>query len=66
MTTETIERDITERKIHLELAHNVRHLGGHPTANGHDTTAFDIIRSGSIETGRMMMAAPPVRATRGG
>ena len=52
--------------MHLEFAHKVRHLGGHPTASGHAMTAFDIIRSGSIETGRMMMAAPPVRATRGG
>ena len=48
MTTATIERDTTDRKIHLEIAHNVRHLGGHPTANGHETTAFDIIRSGSL------------------
>lgn len=48
MTTATIERETTDRKIHLEIAHNVRHLGAHPTAGGHDTTAFDIIRSGSL------------------
>lgn len=48
VTTATIERDATDRKIHLEKAHNVRHLGGHPTASGHATTASDIIRSGSL------------------
>ena len=48
MTTETIERDTTDRRIHLEKARNVRHLGGHPTASGHDTTAFDLIRCGSL------------------
>ena len=48
MTTATIERDTTDRKIHLEIAHNVRHLAGHPTAGGHATTASDLIRSGSL------------------
>ena len=48
VTTATTERNITDRKIHLEIAHNVRHLGGYPTASGHETTAFDIIRSGSL------------------
>ena len=48
VTTATIERDLTDRKIHLEIAHNVRHLGGHPTAAGHETTATDLVRSGSL------------------
>ncbi len=48
VTTATIEQETTDRKIHLEIAYNVRHLGAHPTAGGHDTTAFDIIRSGSL------------------
>ena len=48
MTTATIERETTDRKIHLEVAHNVRHLAGYPTAGGHPTTASDLIRSGSL------------------
>ena len=48
VTTATIERESTDRKIHLEIAHNVRHLGGHPTASGHPTTASDLIRGGSL------------------
>jgi len=48
VTTATTERETTDRKIHLEVAHNVRHLGGHPTAGGHDTKAFDLIRGGSL------------------
>ncbi len=48
MTTATIERDTTDRKIHLEIAHNVRHLAGYPTAGGHATTASHLIRSGSL------------------
>ena len=49
VTAATTERDTTDRKIHLEIAHNVRHLGGHPTANGRETTAFDLIRSGGLD-----------------
>ncbi len=48
VTTATIEEDKTGRKIHLDRAHNVRHLGGHPTARGRETTATDLIRSGSL------------------
>ena len=48
MTTATIEQESTDRKIHLEIAHNVRHLAGYPTAAGHPTTASDLIRSGSL------------------
>lgn len=48
MTTETIERESTARKIHLEIAHNVRHLAGYPTAGGHATTASDLVRAGSL------------------
>ncbi len=48
MTTATIEQETTDRKIHLEIAHNVRHLAGYPTAAGHATTASDLIRSGSL------------------
>ncbi len=65
MTTATSERDISDRKIHLEIAHNVRHLGGYPTASGHETTAFDIIRSGSLheltEAGQAALADLGVR-----
>ncbi|MCY3601698.1 MAG: tyrosine-protein phosphatase [Chloroflexi bacterium] len=63
MTTETIERDTTDRRIHLEKARNVRHLGGHPTASGHDTTAFDVIRSGSLH--EMTEAGQTALADRG-
>lgn len=48
VTSATSERETTDRRIHLEIAHNVRHLGGHPTAAGHQTTATDLIRSGSL------------------
>ena len=48
VTTATIERESTDRKITLEIAHNVRHLAGYPTAAGQATTASDIIRSGSL------------------
>ena len=65
VTTATIERESTDRKIHLEVAHNVRHLGGHPTAGGHETTASDLIRSGSLheltEAGRAALAALGVK-----
>ena len=60
VTTATIELESTDRKIHLEVAHNVRHLGGHPTAGGHRTTASDLIRSGGLheltETGLASLA----------
>ena len=65
MTTAASERDISDRKIHLQIAHNVRHLGGYPTASGHETTAFDIIRSGSLheltEAGQAALADLGVR-----
>ena len=65
MTTTGIEPETTDRKIHLEIAHNVRHLGGHPTASGHDTTAVDLIRGGSLheltEAGRAALRALGVR-----
>ncbi len=67
MTTATIERNDadTDRKIRLEIAHNVRHLGGHPTAGGHETAASGIIRSGSLheltEAGQAAFAALGVR-----
>ncbi len=65
VTPATIERDTTDRKIHLEIAHNVRHLGGHPTANGRETLALDIIRSGGLheltEAGQAALAALGVR-----
>ena len=48
MTTAAIEHETTDRKIHLEIAYNVRHLAGYPTAAGHPTTASDLIRSGSL------------------
>ena len=65
VTTATIERESTDRKIHLEVAHNVRHLGGHPTASGHRTTASDLIRSGGLhkltEAGQASLADLGVR-----
>ena len=65
VTTATIERESTDRKIHLEIAHNVRHLGGHPTASGHRTTASDLIRGGSLheltEAGQTALADLGVR-----
>ena len=65
MTTATIERDTTGRKIHLETAHNVRHLAGYPTASGRETIALDIIRSGGLheltEAGQAALAALGVR-----
>lgn len=48
VTNATTERETTDRKIPLEIAHNVRHLGGHPTAGGQETTATDLFRSGSL------------------
>ena len=67
VTTATIERNNadTDRTIRLDKVRNVRHLGGHPTASGHDTIAFDLIRSGSLheltEAGRAALAALGVR-----
>ena len=65
VTTATIEQETTDRKIHLEVAHNVRHLGGHPTANGRPTTASDLIRGGSLhelsDAGRAALADLGVR-----
>ncbi len=45
---DTRVRVTTERTIDLEIAHNVRHLGGHPTAGGQETGASDLFRGGSL------------------
>ncbi len=42
-----MELTITNRELRLEIAHNVRHLGGYSTSNGR-TTHDDIIRSASL------------------
>ncbi len=42
-----MELTITNRELRLEIAHNVRHLGGYATTNGR-TTRDDIIRSASL------------------
>ncbi len=42
-----MELTITNRELRLEIAHNVRHLGGYTTSNGR-TTRDDIIRSASL------------------
>lgn len=48
VTTASIKQDTTERGIQLEIAYNVRHLGGYPTISGQQTTAGDLIRSGGL------------------
>jgi protein-tyrosine phosphatase len=42
-----MELTITNRELSLEIAHNVRHLGGYATSNGR-TTHDSIIRSASL------------------
>ncbi len=60
-----ITRESADRTIHLEIAHNVRHLGGHLTVSGHETRGFDLIRSGNLheltEEGQGALAALGVR-----
>jgi protein-tyrosine phosphatase len=54
-----MELTITDRELRLEIAHNVRHLGGYTTSNGR-TTRDDIVRSASLhrltETGMRHLA----------
>lgn len=50
-----MELTITDRELRLEIAHNVRHLGGYQTASGR-TTSESVIRSASLHrlTGNSM------------
>jgi protein-tyrosine phosphatase len=45
--TVSMELTITNRELRLEIAHNVRHLGGYPTSSGRSTSET-IIRSASL------------------
>jgi protein-tyrosine phosphatase len=42
-----MELTITNRELRLEIAHNVRHLGGYPTSAGR-TTSESVIRAASL------------------
>jgi protein-tyrosine phosphatase len=42
-----VNNTIINRQIRLEVAHNVRHIGGYPTRTGRETRP-DIIRAGSL------------------
>lgn len=62
--TVRMELTITDRELRLEIAHNVRHLGGYATSDGR-TTHDGIIRSASLhrltDTGMRHLAEAGVR-----